>query len=83
MKKLFIALAFTAATSLSAQTDYTAVYNGKAFVQKGIQLYEEEKYDAAMAEFKKVDALDPEYGAAQYEMALTLSAQEKKGAFVS
>ena len=78
MKKLFIALAFTAATSLSAQTDYTAVYNGKAFVQKGIQLYEEEKYDAAMAEFKKVDALDPEYGTAQYEMALTLSAQEKK-----
>jgi len=78
MKKLFISLAFMAAASLSAQTDYSAVYNGKAFVQKGIQLYEEEKYDAAMAEFKKVDALDPEYGTAQYEMALTLSAQEKK-----
>lgn len=80
MKRLFISLAFMATAFLSAQTDYSAVYNGAAFVQNGVKLYEEEKYDAAMAEFQKVHELDPEYGAAQYEIALTLAAQEKKEA---
>ena len=78
MKHLFISLAFMVTATLSAQTDYAAVYNSKVFIQNGVKLYEEEKYDAAIKEYQKVDALDPEYGSAQYEIALALSASEKK-----
>lgn len=78
MKSLFISLTLLVTATLTAQTDYSAVYNSKEFIKNGVKLYEEQKYDAAIKEYNKVDLLDPEYGTAQYEIAMALSALEKK-----
>lgn len=76
-KILFVFLLGYFSTSYS-QTDYTFVYNNDSIINKGIALYEKEKYLEAIKEFEKISKVDPKFLNAQYEKALALSASEKK-----
>jgi len=77
MKSLFLSLFLFATATLVAQTDYSFVYNADSIIKKGVRLYEEKKYAESIKEYKKVDAIDPKYPSAQYEIAMSLFALEK------
>lgn len=51
--------------------------NSQEVIAKGIDLYDEEKYDDAIDEYNKVGVNDTNYAYAQYEKALSLYANEK------
>lgn len=61
-----------------SQTDYTFIYNTDSIIKKGVDLHNAKKYDEALKEYRRISKTDPKFLTAQYEIALTLSAQEKK-----
>ncbi|WP_456314362.1 hypothetical protein [Pseudomonas shirazensis] len=77
MRKLLLVFFLVSFSKNYAQTDYAYVYNNDAIIKKGVDFYDAKKYDEALKEFHKISKLDPKYLNAQYEIALTLSAQEK------
>jgi antitoxin component YwqK of YwqJK toxin-antitoxin module/Tfp pilus assembly protein PilF len=77
MKKLLLLVFIGCLSNAYAQTDYSFIYDNHAIVQKGIALYDAEKYADAIKEYDKIDKLDPKYLTAQYEKAMTLSALDK------
>ncbi|OYQ32058.1 hypothetical protein CHU92_14340 [Flavobacterium cyanobacteriorum] len=80
MKNFLSILLFCICIAGYSQTDYSYVYDSNAFIAKGIQLYQEKNYSAAIKEFDKVDKNDPKYYNAQYEKALVLAAGDDKDA---
>lgn len=78
MKSTFLSLFLLASGTLFAQVDYSYVYDADTFLKEGVKLYKEGKYQESIKQYLKVDQLDPEYATAQYELALSLSALEKK-----
>jgi len=78
MKRLILSLFLFVSTTIIAQTDYKTVYNADSIIKKGVKLYEEKKYQASLDEYRKVDKLDPKYPTAQYEIAMSYFALEKK-----
>lgn len=80
MKNLLAALVFGLCSTTYAQTDYTVVYDGDAYLSEGIRLYDEEKYAEAIKQFDKIVKTDPIFYTAQYEKAMALAAGEDKEA---
>ncbi|SHG14427.1 toxin-antitoxin system YwqK family antitoxin [Flavobacterium defluvii] len=78
MKKILLFLSLILFSKNYSQTDYTFVYNADSIINKGARLHDQKKYDEAIKEYKKISKWDPKYLTAQYEIALTLSAQQKK-----
>lgn len=62
---LFVVMLFSFVQKTIAQD----VYDGQGFIDKGINLVEEEKYDEALKRYQMVDSLDPLYGQSLYEQA--------------
>lgn len=78
MKKTFLLLFFVCSFTTLAQKDYTSTYDSDQIIQKGIVLYEEQKYTEAIDQFDRIAKVDPSYITAQYEKAMALIALEKK-----
>ncbi|MCI9844657.1 toxin-antitoxin system YwqK family antitoxin [Flavobacterium pectinovorum] len=78
MKRLLLVFFLVSFSKNYAQTDYASVYNSESIINKGVSFYDNEKYDEALTEFYKISKTDPKYLNAQYEIGLTLSAQDKK-----
>lgn len=78
MKKIFFVLLIGYFSKTYSQTDYSIVYDNDAIINKGISLYDTEKYNEAIIEFEKIRSIDPKFLNAQYEKILSLSALEKK-----
>ncbi|KUJ60118.1 hypothetical protein AR687_19665 [Flavobacteriaceae bacterium CRH] len=78
MRKILLVFFLVSFSKNYAQIDYAYVYNNDSIIKKGVNFYDAEKYDEALKEFHKISKLDPKYLNAQYEIALTLSAQDKK-----
>jgi antitoxin component YwqK of YwqJK toxin-antitoxin module/Tfp pilus assembly protein PilF len=78
MKKIFFAILIGYFSKTYSQTDYSIVYDNDAIINKGITLYDTEKYNEAIIEFDKIMSIDPKFLNAQYEKILSLSALEKK-----
>lgn len=78
MKKLLLVFFLVSFSKNYPQTDYASVYNNESIISKGVSFYDNEKYDEALKEFYKISKTDPKYLNAQYEIGLTLSAQNKK-----
>lgn len=78
MKKILLLFLLVSFSKNYSQTDYAFVYNNDSIIRKGIRLHNEKKYDEALKEYQRISKIDPKYLDAQYEIALTLSAQEKK-----
>jgi antitoxin component YwqK of YwqJK toxin-antitoxin module/Tfp pilus assembly protein PilF len=77
-KSLFFVFVLFQFFNVSAQKNYAEIYDGSTFLETGIKLYDEGKYDNALAEFEKIFKTDPNYLKAQYEKIMCLSALEKK-----
>jgi uncharacterized protein len=77
MKRIVLSLLLLVSTTISAQVDYTIVYDASAAIGSGTKFHDEKKYNEALKEYAKVDELDPEYPKAQYEKAMTFSAAGK------
>ena len=75
MKKLLTLIVFLP-LGLAAQKNIT-LQNSNEIIQKGIELYDKEKYDDAIDEYKKVPINDTLYSDAQYELGLTYVALEQ------
>ena len=67
---LFIAILVLFSTNLSAQTTKVDSANSHLQIEKGIALFDEGKYEEALAIYSKVDNSDPNYWWACYETAL-------------
>ncbi|MEL1245035.1 tetratricopeptide repeat protein [Flavobacterium sp. DGU11] len=80
MKNVLAALVFGLCSTAYSQVDYSAVYDGNAFLAEGIRLYDEQKYADAIKQFDKIVTNDPKYYTAQYEKAMALAAGEDKEA---
>lgn len=78
MKKTLLLLLFVSSFTVLAQKEYTSTYDSDQIIQKGIALYEEEKYDDAINQFDRISKVDPIYITAQYEKAMAMMALEKK-----
>lgn len=78
MRKFLLFLFLILFSKNYSQTDYSFVYNTDSIINKGVNLHNEKKYDEAIKEYQKITKTDPKFLTAQYEIALTLSAQEKK-----
>ncbi|KAF2517647.1 toxin-antitoxin system YwqK family antitoxin [Flavobacterium foetidum] len=78
MKKILLVFFLVSFSKNYSQTDYAFVYNNDSIIKKGITLHNNKKYDEAIKEYQKISTIDPKYLTAQYEIALSLSAQEKK-----
>lgn len=78
MKKILLLFLLVSFSKNYSQTDYAFVYNNDSIIRKGVRLHNEKKYDEALKEYQRISKIDPKYLTAQYEIALTLSAQEKK-----
>ncbi|PXY45909.1 toxin-antitoxin system YwqK family antitoxin [Flavobacterium hydrophilum] len=78
MKKLLLVFFLVSFSKNYSQTDYASVYNSESIINKGVSFYDNEKYDEALKEYYKISKTDPKYLNAQYEIGLTLSAQNKK-----
>ncbi|MBF4491804.1 tetratricopeptide repeat protein [Flavobacterium sp. MR2016-29] len=78
MKKILLVFFLVSFSKNYAQTDYAYVYNNDSIISKGNNFYNDKKYDEALKEYNKISKIDPRYLNAQYEIGLTLSAQEKK-----
>jgi tetratricopeptide (TPR) repeat protein len=75
-KSLFFVFVLFQFFNVSAQKNYAEIYDGSTFLETGIKLYDEGKYDNALAEFEKIFKTDPNYLKAQYEKRMCLSALE-------
>lgn len=60
--------------TLSIAQEY---YDGDSLITKGQRLHDAEAYEEAIATYKEVDKLDPQYLKANYEIAYSLSSLEK------
>ena len=78
MKKQFLLLFLVSSFTVLAQKDYTLTYDSDKILQDGIALYEEEKYNEAIAQFDRIAKVDPSYITAQYEKAMAMIALEQK-----
>ena len=74
---LFIAILVLFSTNLSAQTTKVDSANSHLQIEKGIALFDEGKYEEALAIYSKVDNCDPNYWWACYETALLYYNQNK------
>ncbi len=74
---LFIAILVLFSTNLSAQNTKVDSANSHLQIEKGIALFDEGKYDEALAIYSKVDKCDPNYWWACYETALLFYNQDK------
>jgi len=74
--RTFLALTFLLPFGLFAQKNIT-LQNTAELLQKGIELYDKEKYDEAIDIYKKIPINDTNYASAQYEMGLTYVALEQ------
>lgn len=81
MRKLLLLCFLVSFSKNYSQTDYAFVYNNDSIIKKGISLHNDKKYDEALKEYRKISKVDPQYLNAQYEIALTLSSQDKKTEF--
>ena len=81
MRNLLLVFLLVSFSKNYAQTDYVSVYNNDAIIEKGDELFNNEKYDEALKEYQKISKTDPKYLKAQYEIGLTLNAQDKKTEF--
>lgn len=81
MKNFLLVFFLVSFSKNYAQIDYTAVYNNDVIIEKGNEFYNNQKYDEALTEYQKISKVDPKYLNAQYEIGLTLSAQNKKEEF--
>ncbi|PXY42757.1 hypothetical protein DMB65_01675 [Flavobacterium cheongpyeongense] len=79
MRKFLLVFFLVSFSKNYAQTDYTSVYNSASIISQAESLRDNKKYDEALKEYYKISKTDPKYLNAQYEIGLTLSAQEKKG----
>jgi antitoxin component YwqK of YwqJK toxin-antitoxin module len=78
MRKLLLVFFLVSFSKNYAQTDYAYVYNNDSIIRQGEKLYDTKKYDEAIKEYQKISKVDPKFLNAQYEIGLTLNAQEKK-----
>lgn len=81
MKKLFFTLLVIGCFNGNAQTttkDYSTTYSTDSIFSTALEYYQNEKFDEAINEYKKIAKTDPKYLAAQYEIALTLFSNDKK-----
>ncbi len=78
MKKILFILFIGYFSRSYSQTDYAFVYNTDLILNKGVALYEAEKYADAIIEYEKISKVDPKFLNAQYEKAMALSALDKK-----
>lgn len=78
MRKLLLVFFLVSFSKNYAQTDYASVYNSESIISKGVDLYDNQKYDEALKEYNKISKTDPKYLNAQYEIGLALNAQNKK-----
>lgn len=62
---------------LSAQVPTDKYIDARTLINNGIDLHDNEKYDEAIAEYKKVNPNDSLYTLALYEIALSYKAQDK------
>ena len=76
MKKLYATLFLGFCFITYSQTDYTQIYDGDAYLNEGIRLYDEGNYTEAIKEFERIVKNDPLYYTAQYEKAIALAATE-------
>ncbi|AWI26028.1 toxin-antitoxin system YwqK family antitoxin [Flavobacterium pallidum] len=77
MKHWLLLLAVSLISPAYCQTDYTFIYDNEAIIEKGNVLHDDQKYEAAIAEYDRIVSYDPLFLKAQYEKALTLSAMKK------
>lgn len=75
---LFICTFSLISFSIAAQKNYSEIYNSDTFLEKGLKLYEEGKYQESIVEYEKIKKADPSFLKAQYEILLSLGALEKK-----
>lgn len=78
MRKILLVFFLVSFLKNYSQTDYSYVYNTDSIISRGDKLYDSKKYDEALKEYQKISKSDPKYLKAQYEIVLTLNAQEKK-----
>lgn len=81
MKKVFLSLLIIGAFNGNAQKttkDYSQYYSTDSIFNAALEYYQNEKFDNAINEYKKIATTDPKYLAAQYEIALTLFTDGKK-----
>lgn len=77
MKKILLLLFAFYSSIIYSQTDHSFIYSSEEIIKKGVQLFEEKKYEDAIIEYQKISKFDPKYLTAQYEIALTLSTMDK------
>jgi antitoxin component YwqK of YwqJK toxin-antitoxin module/Tfp pilus assembly protein PilF len=78
IKSLFFLFVLFQSITISAQKNYAEIYDSSAFLETGVTLYDEGKYDDALLQFEKILKTDPNYLKAQYEKLMCLNALEKK-----
>lgn len=76
-KPFILTLSLLAPFCLSAQQNYSEIYNSSEFISKGVQHFDQGDFEAALTEFNKVSKSDIFYLQAVYEKAYTLYASEK------
>lgn len=81
MRKFLLMFFLVSFSKNYSQTDYAYVYNNDSIIKKGDDLYNAKKYDEALKEYQKISKTDPKYLNTQYEIGLTLNAQNKKSEF--
>ncbi|MCL2329051.1 MAG: tetratricopeptide repeat protein [Bacteroidetes bacterium] len=74
---LSLPLSIFLSVCLWAQTPSIKYIDAQTHINNGIQLHDNEKYEAAIAEYRKVNPNDSLYSLALYEIALSYSAMDK------
>jgi len=64
--------------TLTAQKNFSEIYNSETFLENGVKLHDEKKYQESILEFEKIAKTDPNYLKSQYEILFSLGAFEKK-----
>lgn len=75
MKQIY--LFFLCLPFISIAQIENSVKDSRKFIEDGVALHDEKKYDEAIAEFKKVNRNDTNYALALYELANSYVAMEK------
>ncbi|WP_140487500.1 toxin-antitoxin system YwqK family antitoxin [Flavobacterium sp. GSA192] len=78
MKHFFLIVLIGFISKSYSQNGFSDIYNNDSIIKKGVNLYDLEKFDEAIAEYNKISPNDPKYLSAQYEKALCLNALNKK-----
>src|SRR5690606_498670 len=61
----------------TAQSKYSEIYNSTEFINQGVELFENEKYEESILQYDKVPKSDIDYLKAQYEKAYSLFTLKK------